>query len=171
MKNTADFLDALRVKLNVPSDYAVAKYMGMHRQHMSRYRKLHGTFDEVMCLKIADILETDPAYVVACMHYQREKNETVKKLWANMAARLAPACAAFAAAAIVPALIMSAPEAPQTLDLSASSIYIMRNSTGALRMRSPWVPPPLVCFSCLFLSLLAAAVSRILPAGNHPEAA
>lgn len=87
MKTTADFLDALRVKLEVPSDYALGTKMQMHRQQMSRYRTLNSTFDDAMSLRVAEILELEPAFVVACMHHQRAKEPAEKTLWQNIAER------------------------------------------------------------------------------------
>lgn len=85
MKTTADFLDALRAKLNLPSDGRLADHLGLHRQYMSEYRTQKTTFNDEMAMKIADILEIDPVYVVACMHAQRAKRAEEKTLWERIA--------------------------------------------------------------------------------------
>lgn len=102
MKNTADFLDALRVKLDVPSDYALGAKLGMHRQQMSRYRTLQTTFDDEASMRIADILEIDPAFVVASMHAQRAKRSEEKKLWERIATSMAGVTVILALVAILP---------------------------------------------------------------------
>lgn len=102
MKTTADFLDALRVKLELPSDGRLAVYLGIHRQYLSRYRRNVITFDDEMSMKIADILETDPAFVVACMHAQRAKRSEEKKLWERIATSMAGVAAALVMVAILP---------------------------------------------------------------------
>jgi hypothetical protein len=86
MKTTADFLDDLKKKFNTDSDAAAARAIGVnHRQQVSRWRQMHSTFDDELCLKIADTLDLDPTYVVACMHHQREKNEHLKTIWSRIA--------------------------------------------------------------------------------------
>ncbi len=85
VKTSANFLDDLQNKLGVNSDYAVGKIMGMASQRLSHYRQLKGAFDDETCLKVADVLEIDPAYVVACAHHQREKSKQVKQLWEKIA--------------------------------------------------------------------------------------
>lgn len=100
MKTTADFLDALRVKLDLPSDGRLAVYLGIHRQYLSRYRRNVITFDDEMAMKVADLLDADPAYVVACMHAQRAKSLKEQKLWERIASMSAgiTVCLVFAAA-------------------------------------------------------------------------
>lgn len=46
MKTTAYYLDALRVKLDLPSDNRLASHLGIHRQYISRYRNNAVTFDD-----------------------------------------------------------------------------------------------------------------------------
>lgn len=132
MKTTADFLDALRVKLNLPSDGQLADYLGMHRQHISRYRTLGGTFDDETSIRIAEILEVKPAFVMACMHYQRAKNPKVRDAWQY----LGGLAAALAVVALLPfgMDIMPAPlfgsDGSMALAFAgftnSSGIYIMR---------------------------------------------
>jgi hypothetical protein len=102
MKTTADFLDALRVKLNLNSDGKLADYLGMHRQHVSRYRTMGGTFDDEMCIRVAEILEIEPAFVMASMHHQRAKNPKVKAVWEWTAQHLGGLAAALAVLAVLP---------------------------------------------------------------------
>jgi Phage related protein len=107
VKNTADFLDALRVKLNLPSDGQLADYLGMHRQHVSRYRTLAGTFDDAMSMKVAGLLDVDPAYVVASMHAQRAKRSEEKKLWERIATLTSGIAAALVIVSIVPVALFN----------------------------------------------------------------
>lgn len=163
MENTSDFLDALRVKLDLPSDGRLAVYLGMQRQYMSKYRTLGHTFDDAMSLRVADILEIDPAYVLACMHHQREKNEEVKKVWERLAKRLSAVAAVLAVLAVLPfgADIMSAPALLGdhgslallgfTLPSTSPTLYIMSNSLAG----TGWFIP--------LTALLLAAFPRHAP--------
>jgi hypothetical protein len=138
MKTTADFLDDLQRKFDLPSDYAVGNMLGMHRQQISHYRLLKGAFDDSVCLKVAELLELDPGYVMACMHAQRAKGKDVKRAWERAAKSLAgSALAVLAGAAVALApLPYAVPEA------SATPMYIMLSAllliiTG-MRLASPF---------------------------------
>ena len=103
MKTTADFLDAFRIKFDVDSDFKAMAALGIkHRQQISRYRTLQTTFDDDLAMRIADILETDPAFVVACMHHQRAKHQAEKNLWERIAGLTAGIAAVLIGVAILP---------------------------------------------------------------------
>ena len=132
MKTTADFLDALRIKLDLPSDGRLADYLGMHRQHISQYRTLNGTFGDELSLKVADLLEMDPAYVMACMHAQREKNADVRKVWERIA-NMAVAASVVGFVAGLALILSGGAMSPEGLSYGAlavtsdlSGLYIMR---------------------------------------------
>ena len=88
MKTTAEFLDALRAHLGLPSDNRLAQYMGIKRQQLGRYRSMKETFGDEMSRKVAELLGVDPAYVMVCMATQRAKGET-REAWMRLAAKLA----------------------------------------------------------------------------------
>lgn len=94
MKNTCDFLDELRTKLSLKSDGQLADYLGIHRQHMSRYRTMAHAFDDSMALRVAELLESDPAYILCCMHHQRSKLPAIKAVWQRVADITLPASGA-----------------------------------------------------------------------------
>jgi hypothetical protein len=137
MKTTADFLDDLKKKFNTDSDAAAARAIGVnHRQQVSRWRQMHSTFDDELCLKIADTLDVDPTYVVACMHHQREKNQALKKIWSRIAKHYAvTATVVMAVTLTFVTLDSSIPSLPVLGDVSRSfditkimqsEIYIIR---------------------------------------------
>jgi hypothetical protein len=88
-KTTADFLDALRVHFDAPSDNALRPHTKWHRQQISRYRTLKSTFDATTGKKVAEWLGLDPSYVAACMSAQRAKHAEVRDAWERVAKRLA----------------------------------------------------------------------------------
>lgn len=102
VKNSADFLDDLQKKLGVESDYAVGKALDIHRQQLSHYRLLKGAFDDAMCVRVAEVLGLDSAYVMACMHCQRAKQPEVKKTWERLATLSMGVTAALLVALLVP---------------------------------------------------------------------
>src|SRR6266702_116946 len=59
MKSTVQFLDAVRVRHGLTSDYQLAKFLRARQQTISRYRNGQSMMDEAMCLKIAAALSLD----------------------------------------------------------------------------------------------------------------
>lgn len=84
MKTTAEFLNEIKIKYNLKSNYALAKLMQQTETSISRW--IHGrtTLSDESALQVADLLEIDPAYVVACVHAERASDKT-RKIWERMA--------------------------------------------------------------------------------------
>ncbi|HJV86930.1 MAG TPA: helix-turn-helix domain-containing protein [Noviherbaspirillum sp.] len=79
--NTAEYLDALRAKLDLPSDYALQKVLGVTKQQVSRYRKGHDVFSDEVALRVAEFLGRHPGLVMLDMHRERAKTPESKALW------------------------------------------------------------------------------------------
>lgn len=89
----SQYLDALREKLGVQSDYAVSLRMGWTRQLASNYRNNRNTFDNTTCAQIAEALGVTFDEIVADMEKQRAKTEAQREFWENFASRLKGAAA------------------------------------------------------------------------------
>ncbi|MFJ1251923.1 DUF3693 domain-containing protein [Cupriavidus sp. CuC1] len=89
MKTTLEFLDAVSRKLGGASDYAIAKQLGITRSSVSKYRNGHAGFDDETALKVARLLDIDPAAVATAAHAERTKNPEVRQMWASLADRFA----------------------------------------------------------------------------------
>ena len=89
MKTTLDFLEAVSRKLGGASDYAIAKELGVTRSSVSKYRNGHGGFDDETALKVARILDMDPAAVAAASHAERAKTPEARQMWASIFDRFA----------------------------------------------------------------------------------
>lgn len=89
MKTTLEFLEAVRAKLGGASDYAIAKEIGVTRATVSKWRNGHGGFDDETAVRVARILDIDPAAVATAAHAERTKNPEVRKMWATLADRFA----------------------------------------------------------------------------------
>lgn len=88
MKTTPEFLDALKAKLGVGSDYALAKILEVTRAQLSRYRNGHDHFSDQMALKVASLLDVEAGLIVAACHAERAKTDAEKTLWRGMFERL-----------------------------------------------------------------------------------
>jgi len=95
VQTTVQFLDAVRVRHNLTSDYQLAKFLGVHQTTVSNYRTGRSLMDEAMCLKIAAALGLgDPGEVLVAIAHEREKRPEVKRAWERVAKRLAASTAA-----------------------------------------------------------------------------
>lgn len=75
MNKTAEYLDLCKEKLMFSSTYKLAKHWGVGENLLSQYYNGRNSPDEFMCFKIAEVLELDPAYVIAQIKSESEKNE------------------------------------------------------------------------------------------------
>lgn len=89
MKTTPEYLDALRARLDLPSDYALAKTLGITRQYLSRYRSGSTTFSDETAVKVAELLNIDPAAVLVDMHAERTRSTPAGAIWHALAQRIA----------------------------------------------------------------------------------
>lgn len=104
--DTNEFLDSVKERHQLPSDYAVAKFFGWRISRIYDYRGSGRELDEEACIQVAAALELPPAYVMACIREARAKSADVKKYWREAAMLLKTGTAAVMAAV---ALTMGSP--------------------------------------------------------------
>jgi len=92
-QTTVEFLDAIKAKYGLKSNYALAKKMGQTDTAIARWMHGKNTLADESAMHVAELLEIDPAYVMACCHAEREKNAEVKATWQKIAQRMAVAAA------------------------------------------------------------------------------
>jgi predicted transcriptional regulator len=88
MKTTAEYLDAVKAKLELPSDYALAKYWGVSKQDISEYRAGKRTLGEDRAIAVAEILGIDPAEPLIASHAERAKSTQAKEVWTSLFERI-----------------------------------------------------------------------------------
>lgn len=81
MKTTAEYLDAVKIALSLPSDYALAKYWGVSKQDISEYRSGKRTLGEERAIAVALILGIDPAEPLIASHAERAKSDAAREVW------------------------------------------------------------------------------------------
>lgn len=84
MKTTAQYLDAVKERLHLPSDYALAKYWHVSKQDISEYRSGKRTLGEDRAIAVAHILGINPAEPLISSHAERAKSEEAKKVWIDL---------------------------------------------------------------------------------------
>lgn len=95
----ADYLEAAKARLNMPSDYALAKAMNIDAGRLLKLKRGVRPLDEAEVVFIATTLELDPAQVFADLGEQRTKNVKKKELlrgFLSRAAVLAALCCTLA---------------------------------------------------------------------------
>lgn len=85
METTNDLLERLRASNDGCSDYRLAKLMGTTQAHIIRWTKHGKTMDDSYAIKIAELLDIDPAYVLICMHAERSASVEATKVWERIA--------------------------------------------------------------------------------------
>lgn len=91
MKTAAEYLDALMALKNITSDYQLAKALSVTRSTVSRYRCGHATFDDVVAVRVAEMLGVEPLEIIAAANHQRAKRPEAKKIWERIAKSAAAA--------------------------------------------------------------------------------
>ena len=77
---TCDFLDKLKAVYGLTSDYQLAKKLATSTARISNYRSGTNFFDDLMVLKVAELLELDPLYVLACVNIERSERAGVAEM-------------------------------------------------------------------------------------------
>lgn len=88
MKTTAAYLDEVKAKLDLASDYALAKHWQVSKQDISSYRSGNRTLGEDRALEVARILGIDPAEVLIATHAERAKSEQARQVWEDVFLKL-----------------------------------------------------------------------------------
>ncbi len=94
MKNSIEYLDLVKEKLGVESDYALAKKLELTKSAISTIRMQKGFIGEDTAIKIALILRIDPIEILAATAAERTKNAMAKTVWRDLSERLSVSTAA-----------------------------------------------------------------------------
>lgn len=87
-----EWIDRLKVKKHISSDYAVAKMLGMSQSSIISMRTRKSTFDEDAAVKVANALGLNPIGIVIDQAAERAKNPEVRSTLAAEAQRLCILC-------------------------------------------------------------------------------
>src|SRR3569833_2601717 len=117
MKTTVDYLDEIKTRLSLPSDYALAKRLNIQPGHVAGYRKGRSNFDDAMALRVAALLEIDPLVVLADMNAARTKCPAARDIWERVARSTAAAVFAVFLAVFVFAGVPSPAHAASALQI------------------------------------------------------
>lgn len=82
--NTIEYLDAVKVKRGITSDYALAKALGVAQPTVIGYRSGRTTINDDTALAIAEILQIHPLQVIACANAERAKTPEQRARWSGV---------------------------------------------------------------------------------------
>lgn len=103
VETTIQFLDAVRVRHGLTSDYQLAKLLGVNKAAVSLLRQRKTRLGELTAMRVAALLDLSPGYVLACVAAERTKSADVRRAWRELAGR----AAAIAAVAVLVGLAPS----------------------------------------------------------------
>jgi hypothetical protein len=72
-----------RKELDLPSDSAAAKALGVTRSAVSLYRNGKSVFDELTAIRAAEILGLEPLEVIAACKAESAPDARVRRVWKN----------------------------------------------------------------------------------------
>lgn len=78
---TVEFVDAVKVRLNLPSDYALAKVLGVTKESISAFRHGRSAMGVETSMKVGEILGLDGHAVYAQGQIERAKNAVTRDFW------------------------------------------------------------------------------------------
>jgi len=84
--STADYLDAIRAKLQLRNDNALAKALGISRQTVSNYRLRGTSMDDDVAARAAELLGIQPGTVLLDMYTERTRDPRIKSIWEQIGA-------------------------------------------------------------------------------------
>jgi transcriptional regulator with XRE-family HTH domain len=88
------YLDDVKTRHNLSTDYALAKTLAVSHGTISNYRKGRSVMDPTLAVKVAELLNLNPLVVIAAAELERARRDDVKKVWLRYAAALMLAVAA-----------------------------------------------------------------------------
>lgn len=81
MKTVDNYLDLIKTKYDIKSDYALARFLGISKQRITTYRQGRSSFNTEFSIIVAKFLAVDPLEIIAAMNAVREKNSLSKSFW------------------------------------------------------------------------------------------
>lgn len=79
--NTLEYLQAVKKKLGIESDYALAMRLGITRSAVSHFQRGKGIFGDDVALAVAQILDLNPLVVIAQANAERAATPEMRDRW------------------------------------------------------------------------------------------
>ena len=151
-----ELLSAVRTAQGLPSNYALARAVGIPERSLQRWNTGSHTPDDATAARLAELAGLDPDSVVAAMHAQRAADDQERSRWERIARRLegSGVAAALAVCAVLSLWTSGGPDGgasllagllPALVDSGVSPLYIVHCGIAgalllALLLRSRFIP-------------------------------
>lgn len=116
MRTTLEIIEAMKRKLSVTSDYALAKKMRWRTPRVSNYRNGVSHLDTFAALQAAEVLGEPPLKIIAIVEAERTKRPDQKRRWQELAKASVVATAMIAGGIFSPGEAKASPISPQFLN-------------------------------------------------------
>lgn len=128
---TIDFLDAIKRRHHLATDYRLGKFLRWPQGRVSMYRTGRREFDDASCVQVARALDLPAAYVLACISAARAKNDETKRAWQDAAKLLKKGAAAVILATVLALAQGARPAEAAGAARQMDDVYIMRRRARA----------------------------------------
>ena len=149
MHTTRELLDQVKQRHKIPSDGALSRALGLSRQAISHH--MHGRvfLGQDTALRVAELLDMSPDYVIACAEAERAQTDKTRRYWRDLAQR-----AGSIAAAVLVAVFVFPALAPESSDLSNQINGLQTVSVERLCIMSSYAAKLLLCVALgIFVAL------------------
>lgn len=122
MRTTVEFLDAVKDRNSLTSDYALSNLLGITRSAVSALRNKKDFMGDSTAIRVAELLDLHPGYVMACCHAERAKKAEEKAAWASVIETLGGLAASIALGV---SLFVPSPPAGAVVAYSAPDQFVL----------------------------------------------
>jgi DNA-binding XRE family transcriptional regulator len=84
MKTTVEYLDMIKQRLNLPSDYALANALGITRESVSQLRNGKTSMGIETAMKAGEFLHIDGHAIYADSQIERAKKPEIREFWLSI---------------------------------------------------------------------------------------
>ena len=151
MLTTLDLLAAAKSAQGIPSNYRLARVLGVSDQTVFNWSKGHKVPDDATGLRLADMAGLDRGAVLAALHAARASDAAIADAWASAARRLLNTAAALALAILSAAGIAPSSAEAQSLARASAAMDSAGRHLTEMHIGAMW-----------------AALGRILRRLRHP---
>lgn len=84
MRTTIEYLDLIKLRLSLPSDYALAKALGVTRESVSQLRSGKTSMGIETAMKAGEYLHIDGHTIYADSQIERAKKPEIREFWRSV---------------------------------------------------------------------------------------
>lgn len=125
--DTIAYLDAVKTRHSIASDYKLAKKLDISLSLMSKYRTGRATLGDDKCLLVANLLEMSPSAVLIDVFAERTKCEKAAKFLRKTAKQLTTAAASlFLSLSMIYSTLLPSDVMASNADQFSNNVYYVK---------------------------------------------